>query len=161
MPLGVGAGAAGTSIAGYGSVDASPVQQQTILIDAVTGLPQSARKIDPVTKQFVLDTYGRIQGMGGVQQLVELRANTLLNSSAVQGLGMVAPSGVQGSNIIRRLTEEINQAMKDLVDGKLIQVLGVKVEKVAGTNAIRRYFTWRDLTVANNNQAGSEQKTNF
>jgi hypothetical protein len=160
MPLGVGAGGVGVVVVGYGGVDAAPVQQQTILIESTTGIPQNARKIDPFTGQYVYDADDRVEGMNGVQQLVLLRVNTLLKSSAVRGLGMPAPSGVIGSNIVLRLEQEIRRAMKDLTDTNQIEIIKVVVEKI-GPNKIGRFFLWRDLTSGNGNQSGNEQKTAF
>lgn len=155
MPSGVGAAAVGISIAGYGGVDAAPIQQQTILIDAVTGALENSRKVDPYTGRYVLDTYGRVQGMNGVQQLVMLRAGTLLNSSAVRDLGINAPSGVVGGTLNRRLSDELVLALKDLLDGGLIEILDVRVERIPGTSVYHRFFKWRDLTTTN------EQETQF
>ncbi len=144
MPAGLGVSPVGVCVAGYGSNDVSPVQQQTILIDADTGLPQGARKIDPSTGEYLYDTYGRIQGMSGVQQLVLLRGATLLNSSAVSGLGLARPSGVAGKDYVRRLQQEVFTAMKDLTDNKTIEILEVTVE--AEGSRFRRNMKWVDLT---------------
>lgn len=154
MPTGAGAASVGLSVAGYGGVDSAPVQQQTILIDAKTGIAQNSRKVDPSTGRYLLDSFGRVQGMPGVQQLVMLRAGTLFNSSAVLGLGMLAPSGVIGANILRRLEDEIRLCMKDIVDAGIIEIIGVTVIKPPG-QPLRRAFQWKDLTTKN------EQETAF
>ncbi len=159
MPVGCGMCSVGLSVSGYGSVDAATAPTQTILIDANSGLAQNARKIDAVKGQYVYDTLGRVQGMPGVQQLVLMRIATLLDSSAVKGLGLAAPSGVVGANVVRRLTEELSQALKDLVNAKIIQIVDVRVEK-APNSSVRRYLVWRDLT-AGVHQAGSEIRTDF
>ncbi len=154
MPTGFGVASIGTTVAGYGGVDAAPIQQQKILIDANTGLAQNARKIDPSTGDYVRDIYGAVQGMSGVQQMVLMRAGTLLNSSAMVGLGMQGPTGVIGANIIPRLEDEIRLAMKDIVDSGLIKIMGVTVTRLPG-QPIRRAFQWKDLTTNN------EQETAF
>ncbi len=156
MPLGIGFGGVGVVVVGYGGVDAAPIQQQEILIDAETGIGQNSRKIDPRTGQYVYDEDDRVEGMSGVQQLVLLRVSTLINSSAVRGLGMSAPSGVIGNNIVARLEQEIRTAMKDLTSSGQIEILKVAVEKLS-TGKMLRYFLWRDLTTT----PGNEQKTAF
>jgi hypothetical protein len=148
----------GLTIAGYGGVDQAPVPQQKILIDRFDGSTREARKIHPVTGQYVYNAAGQVEGMGGVQQLVLMRAKTLLNSSAVKGLGLVGPAGVVGPNTLRQLREDIMQAMKDIIDAKLIDVIDVHVVRQPN-GAFLRYFRWRDLT-ASATQAGAE-KTNF
>lgn len=157
MAIGAGLAPAGLSIAGYGSLDAATALPQEILKDPNGGY-QNARRIDPQTGQYVFDASGSVQGMSGVEQLVYLRAATAFNSSVIGGLGMRAPTGVVGPDIARRLTEEITRAMKDLIDQKIIQVVGVTVRKVDGV--WRRYFVWRDLT-SDNGKAGIEQRTSF
>ncbi len=154
MPAGLGIGPVGMSVFGYGGVDLAPVQQQTILIDADSGTAQNSRRIDPATGRYVLDTYGRVEGMSGVAQLVMMRAGNLLNSTAVRGLGLRAPSGIIGTDILRRLEDEVRVAMKDILDGGLIQIVGVFIDRPVG-GPVRRYFLWRDLTTQN------EQETSF
>lgn len=159
MPTGAGFASAGFSIAGYGSVDSAPAQQPGVLVDANTGLGQNARKVDPVTGRYVRDTYGRVQGMSGAQQLVMMRVGTLLNSSAVPDLGMAAPAGTIGPNALARLDNEVRTAMRDLTDQKIIEIVDVKVTTVLGSKAIRRYFSWRDLTSSTNH--GGLEQTDF
>lgn len=157
MPVGAGFSPMGVSIAGYGGVDAAPIQEQTILIDSNTGIAQNSRKVDPITGQYVYDTLDRVEGMSGIEQLVMLRAGTLIKSSAVFTLGMAAPSGVIGSSTQRKLEDDIRLAMKDLVDAKLIKIVSVSINQVpgGGGHVIRRFFTWQDTST------GIEQDTQF
>lgn len=160
MPTGAGAASVGFSIAGYGGVDSAPVQQQTILIDPYTNIAQNARRIDQIKGQYVLNQFGQVAGMSGVQQLVLMRAATLLDSSAVPNLGLSLPSGSVGPNTTAALTQQIMNAMGDLISQGMIQVVRVLIAKDAGSQAYHRYFTWRDLTATGQN-AGIEQKTSF
>ncbi len=155
MPSGLGSCPVGESVAGYGGVDAAPVQQQTILIDANSGAPQNSRKVDPITGDYVRDTFGRVQGMSGVQQLVLMRAGTLLNSSAIPGLGLPGPSGVVGSTITQRMEDELRLSVKDLTDAGVIQIIGVSVVRDPKSHVVFRSFQWKDLTT------GNEQETAF
>lgn len=104
--------------------------------------------VDSVTGQYTFDTYGRKTGMTGVQQLVLMRMKTLLNSSAMKGLGLAAPTGVVGPNTQKQLEQQVRLAMKDLLDAKVISFLGVTVQRMPN-GAYWRHFDWRDLTVAN------------
>lgn len=160
MPVGAGFSSVGVSIAGYGGVDAGPVQQQTILIDATDGSNQNARKVDPYTGQYVLDQYGRVQGMSGIQQMVMMRAGTLLDSSAVTDLGLAPPPPTAIPGIEMTLKNQLTAAMKDLVDQKLIEITRVEVFKAPGSTVVQRFMFWRDLTVTGAN-AGIEQRTSF
>ncbi len=157
MPTGVGFSGVGLTIAGYGGVDSAPVPLQKILIDSDDGAPRESRKVDPVTGRYTLNADGQVQGMPGVEQLVLMRAKTVLHSSAVFDLGMAQPSGVVGPDILRQLREDITNAMRDIIDAGVIEVVRVEVTRPVGSSNFVRFFVWRDLTA----NGGDEQRSPF
>lgn len=148
MPIGLGFAPLGVSLFGFGSVDTAPVPLTGILVDANDGLVKEARKIDQFTRRYVLDSSGRVQGMRGVYQLVQLRVQTLRNSSALRDFGLAAPSGVIGANIQKRIENDIALAMKDLVDQKIIKIVSVQLDRFS-TSGEYVTFKWIDLTAQN------------
>jgi hypothetical protein len=155
VPTGIGTAPIGLSVSGYGGVDHAPVLLQTILINAASGDAMQARKIDPVTGQYVYNEDDQVEGMSGVQQLVLMRVATLLNSSAVRGLGVGAPAGVISQSTEMRLADEIRVALRDIVDARLIQVVSISYQKHPTSSLVYRSLRWRDLTTNN------EQETKF
>ncbi len=140
---GVGAFPLGVGPYGIGTPDAAPVNAGTALTDAF-GAVQGSRFINPRTRQYEFDANGRIKGMPGVANLVEMAFLTVDGSSAVNGLGIAPASGVIGANFIQRRTQQIQDALAQLVKAKLIEVVSVSVD--ATSRPIQSVVRWRDLT---------------
>jgi len=150
---GAGIQAAGASSAGFGTSTAATVQEGAFLRDTRTSKKLGARKIDPNTRDYVLDTNGRILGMNEVQHAVQMSIHTDLGSAAVQSMG-------QKLRTIKRITPGIEReilailsaAVQPLVAQGLIEVVGF-THFVAGDDrnglqrgAVYGRFKWRDLT---------------
>lgn len=161
MTEGAGSQGAGSSPAGFGSPAEADVPGGGFLRDVVTGKPLGARKIDPTTRDYVLDAFGRALGVDYVRHVVQMSVHTERGSSVVQTMG-------QRLSSIDRITENTEQqilsilteAVQPLVDQGLIEVVGF-VGFVAGDDrnglargAVYGRFLWRDLSTG-------EEQTEF
>lgn len=152
---GAGTQPAGTSSAGLGTSDTATSPGGVFLRDIRTGASLGARKIDPNTKDYVLDANGRILGRDYVQHAVQMSLTTERGSSAVSTLGhrlrtldRITP------NFERRVLALLTEAVAPLVQLGYVEVLGF-TSFVVGDNknglprgAIYGRFRWRDRTTA-------------
>jgi hypothetical protein len=141
---GAGFSPAGLSPAGTGTVAPAPIVPTDNLVDA-TGTQQSARAFDPATGKFILNADGRVQGMPRVQQLVYLRIRTLLNSSAIVGLGLAPPPADNNGSALQQIQNGLENALGDLVTAGLVQIVGVTGYSATPTQT-RSQLKFRDLT---------------
>ena len=150
---GAGIQGAGTTSAGFGTSEDAAVPGGVILRDVKTGRSFSDRKIDTFTRDYVLDEFGRLLGMNGVQHAIQVALSSELDSSAVKGLGQRLRSIDRiTSNFDRQVLSILTEAVQPLIIMGLIEVLGF-VQAKAGDdkNGLRRgavygKFLWRDLT---------------
>lgn len=115
-----------------------------------SGLQNGSRKIDPFTRDYVVDsTTGRPQGMTNAQQLVYLAVRTDKGSSAMRALGQELMR-IQRitSNFVRRVDDTLKSAVQHIVDRGIIQVVGTQVDIVRPGVAKAR-IRWRDLETGN------------
>ena len=135
----------GSSPYGIGTPSTAPEQGGKILRDLFTGETQGSRRIDPLTKDYVLDDFGRIVGMVDVQQLVLLAVSTDKGSSAVRQLGQdLKKIDRIGTNTVRRIDVTLRAAVQHLVDRDLIEVVDTKVT-VVRPGVVLANLRWRDL----------------
>lgn len=144
MSVGAGFSAAGFSPAGWGDLDTAPAPAKDLLLDD-KGIQQSARAIDARTGQYILNPSGRPQGMPRVRQLVLLRVKTVLNSAAVQNIGLARMSGDRTANAPKTLETNLRNALDDLVKAKLVNIVSVASTNDISTR-ILGYLKWQDLT---------------
>lgn len=150
---GAGTQPAGTTAAGYGEPATAAVIEGAFLRDTKTGRSLGARKIDPHTKDYVLDTNGRILGVGYVKHVVQMSLHTEEGSSVVQEMGHRLRSIERITpNIERQILAILTKAVQPLITQGLIEVVGFS-HFIAGDdkNGLRRgsvhgRFLWRDLT---------------
>lgn len=152
---GAGTQPAGTSSAGLGESDAATTQDGAFLRDTHTGASLGARKIDPITKDYVLDANGRILGQDYVQHAVQMSLTTSRGSSAVGTLGhRLATLDRITPNFERRVLAILTEAVAPLVQLGYVEVLGFTSVVVGdGRNGLVRgsfygRFRWRDLTTS-------------
>jgi hypothetical protein len=142
---GLGLQPAGTSPAGFG------MPQATVLIDE-NGFGQGSRRIDPVTRDYVIAADGRAVGMQNVQHLVHMAIHTDRTSSAVRDLGNeLATIKTITANFEHRILSVLTRAVQHLIDAKLIEVLGFTTFIVGPDGGQPRgravgRFRFRDLT---------------
>lgn len=150
---GAGAQAAGTTSAGFGTPATATVPGGAFLRDEKTGASLGARKIDPNTKDYVLDSNGRVLGVDYVRHAVQMTLQTERGSAVVQSMGHRLRSIDRVSpNIEQQILVVLTEAMQPLVDQGLVEVVGFS-HFVAGNdaNGLKRgavygRFRWRDLT---------------
>jgi hypothetical protein len=145
---------AGSSPAGWGTPAIADVSGGTILRDTATGKRLGSRKINPTTRDYALDENGRILGEADVRHLVQMAITTLKDSSAVRSLGLstTGMSRITG-DFERRLLGAVTDAVKHLVTGGLITVLGISQYRASVSGGLREgrvyaRFRWRDLTTS-------------
>lgn len=127
-----------------------------VLRDAKTGARLGSRKIDPTTKDYVLDSNGRILGMNDVQQLVLLATSTTKGTSAMRSLGQeIRKIDRITSNFTQRVRNTLTAAVQHIVDRGLIEVLGVSVQ-ILRPGTVYVALRWRDLTQGSSSE---EQQT--
>ncbi len=111
-----------------------------------------SRLIDVRTRDYTIDANGRISGMPNVPQMVQLAITTEFNTSAVRGVGNnLKKIDRVTSNFEQRVLSVVTDALKRLVDQKLVEVIGFtsfKSGKKDGLQPGQTYgkLAWRDLT---------------
>jgi len=150
---GAGLQGAGTTPAGFGTPPTAAVPEGAFLRDTKTGRSLGARQIDPNTRDYTLDSNGRILGINYVRHVVQMSVHTERGSAVVQGLGhrlrtieRITP------NIEQQILTILTEAVQPLVSQGLIAVVGF-THFVAGNGlnglkpgAVYGRFEWRDLT---------------
>jgi len=148
--------AKGLGLAGYGSSQYGYGTPATVnsttakLLLKTDGTYGNVPKIDPNTKDFVLDENGNKIGDNSVNQMVYLALRTYKNASAVLGFGIdINKVKVINDNIQVKIQLMVSEALSDLISRKMITLDKVLVTRVKQT-AIQVDVLWTDLT--NNSQ---------
>ena len=156
---GVGIAGAGLTPAGFGTPPTAAVPEGAFLRNEKTGASLGARRIDPHTRDYVLDDNGRILGVNYVRSVVQMSVHTEVNSAVVQSMGhrlrtidRITP------NIEQQILTILTEAVQPLINQGLIEVVGFR-NFVAGDdlNGLKRgavygVFEWRDLTTKTKHQ---------
>lgn len=139
---GAGFQPAGTSPGGFGAPTQTGRGSDVVLPDSRVGGSHGSRKIDPITKDYVLNEDGRIEGMSNVQHLVQLAVTNAgpqlmeldrLDSSFQKGMLAVLTAAV-APLVARGLIEVVDVAVRTNRAGGLQPGQAVTV------------FKWRDRT---------------
>lgn len=145
---GAGIQPAGTTPAGTGSLTLAVAPGGSVLRDPNTSLQQGGRFIDPITRQYTFDSYGRSRGMSEAAQLVFLACTTSKGSAAHVTLGNeLFKIDRITDNYAKRVQDIYTAALSDLVARRLISVIDITVNQV--TNSPTRllvYVRFQDLT---------------
>lgn len=145
---GFGSQGFGSSPYGIGVPSVGNPPGGAVLRDPLTGTSSGSRRIDPVTRDYVLDDNGRTLGMSDVQQLVLMALQTVRNSSAMNGLGQsLGDIVVIGDNIERQIASIFENALAHLVARGLVQIISTTVTRLH-PGAIKATVRWRDLTTS-------------
>jgi hypothetical protein len=132
-PYGLGTPAVATDLGGATLADQNGVQQ-------------GSRRIDPLTKDYVLDDTGRIAGMANTHQLVLLAVSTTKGTAAMRTLGHELKKIERiSANFVRRVDTTLRACVQHLVLRGLIEVVGTSVQ-VARPGVGFAKLNWRDLT---------------
>lgn len=147
MPLfGAGGSSAGSTDAGYGSIDTAAIPSRDLLNNPFAPGKLDSRRIDPVSKDYVMGPNGTLLGMTRAQQAVELAFTTILGSSCVSTLGNDLKSiQVISDNFETEIKAKIEQALNNAVNQGLISILGIVVQRF-GKNGAYIITRWRDLS---------------
>lgn len=144
MPLGAGFQPAGSSPAGFGAPTQTGLGSNVVLPDSRVGGSHGSRKIHPVTRDYVMNDEGRIEGMNNVQQLVQLAITNA--EPELQKLDRLDSAFQKGVLAI------LSAAVAPLVEQGLIDVVGVSVRMneeggLKPGQAVTK-FNWRDRTTS-------------
>lgn len=143
---GIGVQSAGASPGGLGDPNENPRRRGVVFRDTRTGLPMSARRIDPGTKRYVLDEFGRITGMTAAQQGVHLAVSTDLGTAAVREIGNRLKSiKTIVASFQRELETVYTDALARLTQAGLVQIVDVTSKRVGSSRAYVQ-VRWRDLS---------------
>jgi len=151
---GAGNQGAGASSAGGGTPALANVPSGGFLADPWSKVPLGARKVDPHTRDYVIDKVtGRIIGVGSVRAAVQMSVHTAKRSSAVFEMGhdLAAIQRIT-PNTRKRVLATLTDALAPLIRLGLVEVVGFTQYKVGdGLNGMERgavfgRLQWRDLT---------------
>jgi hypothetical protein len=144
--VGIGACACGGAPYGFGTPATSPTPGGAIYRNTLTGDMMGAALIDSHTKQYSIDSNGRVLGVSPVHQLVYLALNTLRNSSVIQDFGLDLPRVKDiADNHLQAVEGLVRDALSDLVRRNLIQIRRVGVRLFNPTGTLIE-LEWLDLT---------------
>lgn len=120
-----------------------------------TGLQEGSRKIDPFTRDYVLDDFGRAVGINSVQHLVQMAIHTERGSSAMTELGQqLRKIDRVTDNVEQRVDTTLRAALKHLIDQGLIAILKIEtliLNRLDSSQRPGRVFVrllWRDLSTS-------------
>lgn len=149
---GMGKQPCGLSPTGWGTPNLANVPAGGIMADPKTGEALGSRAIDPLTRDYIIGTNsGRIVGQSDTRHLVQMALHTVLNSSAMRGLGLDGASMRRITpDLRRRLNLAIEASVKHIVDAGLIKSLGVTEYRAGRADGFREgrvfaRYRWRDL----------------
>ena len=150
---GFGVQPAGTTPAGFGTPDLADVPGGALLRDTATGKSLGSRKIDSRSRNYEMDENGRILGETDVRHLVRMAITTVKGSSAVLPFGLDSSGSRITGDFQRRLLGDITAAVKHLITGGFMEVLGVSQYRAGARDGLREgqvyaRFRWRDLTTS-------------
>lgn len=154
MPIGAGFCPAGLAAAGYGIPDTGTQPLNAMLPDLRTALQQTGRAINPLTRDYVMRTDGRLQGVATVSQLVQIALTTQLGTSALATLGIDMQSAREkGSDFQRQMATLVAGALSQLVQQGLVQLNAVIVsEPPSNPDGGIAIVKWTDLTNLTENE---------
>jgi len=140
MP-GIGSVPIGSIGIGYAPLTTLAATPSSPLPDPRTGLSQTGRLINPLTKDYVMQSDGRLQGMPTVNQLVLIAVFNLDFSSLTE----------KGPNFANALRAIIQNGMAYLVTQKLVAIRQIVIQQ-PNADAGLALMNWTDLTTGQNQQ---------
>jgi hypothetical protein len=134
-------GGAGAGGAGVGLADPTASSSATN--------PPWALKLDPISRDFVMDEDGRYVSVHPIDHQAMFRlipARETIRSAAAQGGPWKSLEIADEATMTRRLTEEVRSLWRDLIDAKALEVVRVSSKpapKTSGRARIR--IEWKNL----------------
>ena len=146
MPGGFGSSPFGAGPYGWGTPAGAPEPADQLYLDPSSGIIGTGRKIDPATRQYAYDAFGRYAGQETVPQLVYLAFATVKGSSILSDLGETySKIDVIGDSFTKDVEDQARAAVQSLVDQKKLEIKRVVVQRL-GESAATIQVYWRDLT---------------
>jgi hypothetical protein len=143
LNLGLGTSPLGISPFGFGAPATANALATSLLIDSL-GSPVDSRFIDPETRDYVIDSLGRTQGMSAVSQAVFLCLLTTLGSSAVATLGSrLSEVKTIDNGTVSKVQSLVSLALSELISSGTIALIGTDV--TTNSKGIGIVVTWQDL----------------
>jgi len=145
MP-GAGNSSAGNTDAGFGDINFAVIPGADVFRDPFSTKHLSSRRIDPKTRDYVINATGQILGMTRAQQFVELAMGTDKGSCVLSDVGQQLRR-IQKitSNFVTQVTSEIRSALSEGVNEGLISITAITVLRTGTTGAYAN-IRWTDLT---------------
>lgn len=134
--LGAGSTPAGITPAGAGSPPTLAAASPVLFPDPLTGNPRTCRYIDPGTGQYDFAATGNAEGMGSVDQLVQIAISNADFSSI----------GVIDDSTPAQYAAVLSNALALFVNQGLLQIVSVDVSPFL-VDGQRGVLKWRDLTL--------------
>ncbi len=139
---GIGLQPAGATPGGFGEPSQQGLGTNVVLPDEKIGGSHGSRKIDPITRGYVMNDDGRLVGMSNVQQMVQL---------AVMKAGpRLAEIDRLDGGFKNEMLKALTGAMSVLVNQGIIEIVGVTV-RMNSADGLKQgqatvLFNWRDRT---------------
>ena len=138
LTLGAGLAPAGSSDGGFGAPATATAFVSPVL---TTDL------VNTQSRDFTYDINGnRTQG-ATTNQLVYFALQTVRNSSAIAGFGLLASPSLITSSLIATRTAAYADALARLIAGNLVQLVGVSIAVSPQVGRVIETVKWRDLTL--------------
>ena len=129
-----------------------PIDRRDLLDYNGNNIIQSARYINPLTRDFEVSSTNHLEGQNAVEQAVVLAINTTFNSSAQPAFG-------QNFGLIKLITPQIQTQVSNTVQqalGTLIKNGQITLQSIQYTNnglgQISVQFTYNNNTIGNTAQ---------
>lgn len=150
--LGMGLCRCGLAVVGFGDVATADDINTQILPDASRQQSQDARFIDPSSKDYVVDQYGRTVGDNSIAQQVYLALITTKGSCANFTLGndFKKIKTYNSKTIQAQISTQVRLALKTLIDNKSITLINVSVV-LSQVQTISIKVEWRNNLTQQNN----------
>jgi hypothetical protein len=130
MTIGAGLAPAGTSLAGYGAPTTYATPGTVIYPDVVTGIMQTGRLINPLTKDYTYTLDGRVCGERTVPQLVKLALMTVYKSACTDlGIDFSAIQ-MKTQTFKRDMNTAISNALASLVAQQFVTIKKITITDI-------------------------------
>jgi hypothetical protein len=143
--LGAGLAPAGLSPAGFGTPATGDAVATGTPLRTTQGTSGGGRYIDPQTRDYVVDAEGRLVGIGGVQQRVQLALTTTAGSSILTTLGLAAWPDTITDAIEAQIGDAVRTALGKLIASGEVTVAGIEVLRPKAS-AISVRVRWIDTS---------------
>ena len=143
--LGAGQASAGISYAGYGT-PATTDKKVGALFQKSNNEIGTVKSIDPIKRDYKINSSGQLAGMNLVQQQVYLALTINKGTSASPNLGSkLNRIQLLSSNVDVEIEFAIKEALSDLLNNNIINIISISIDK----NNLTKYIKvlWEDLTL--------------